>query len=97
MQASRPSRATWTYFTSSKIGRPSAGRWDLRKRRWSWAWIRAITASTGSGKRRSIHGEISITGRGSGVWKTSRSTIRCIQVVPHFGYVAITMSPGRGR
>ena len=73
MQASRPSRATWTYFTSSWIGRPSAGRCALRKRRWSWASIRATTASTGSGKRRSIHGEICMTGRGSGVWKTSRS------------------------
>ena len=29
--------------------------------------------------------EVSMIARGAGSWNTSRSTIRCIHVVPHFG------------
>src|SRR5215204_2960359 len=67
MQASRPSRATWMYLTSSKNGIASRGRWALRKRRWVCASISSMTASRWSPKRLSIHGEIFITGCGSGV------------------------------
>jgi hypothetical protein len=44
----------------------------------------------------SIHGETLVSGFSrSGVWNTSSAQICCIQVVPHFGGVLITMSPGR--
>jgi hypothetical protein len=46
----------------------------------------------------SSHGERSQSGSGrSGVWKISNAQIICIQVVPDFGSVLITMSPGRKR
>jgi len=44
----------------------------------------------------SSHGESCHSGSGSsGVWKMSNAQIICIQVVPDFGSVVITMSPGR--
>jgi hypothetical protein len=42
-------------------------------------------------------GESCMIGRGSGDWKTSRLTMHCIQVVPHLGWAAMTMSSVRGR
>jgi hypothetical protein len=38
-----------------------------------------------------------IKGSGSSLlWKTSTEVMRCVQVVPTFAGVEITMSPGRG-
>ena len=39
----------------------------------------------GAKKVASSHGEAALNWRGAGDWKISRSTIRCVQVVPHFG------------
>ncbi len=71
------------------------GKCDLRKRRWDCASMEAITASTG-GRRKSIQGEVVWMSRGPGSWNTSRLAICCVQVVPHLGAVAMTMSPARG-
>lgn len=55
----------------------------------------ATIASTG-GRRKSIQGEVFWISFGAGDWKTSRLAICCVQVVPHLGAVAMTMSPARG-
>jgi hypothetical protein len=47
--------------------------------------------------RMSGHGDRSQTRCGSALCMTSIATIRCIQVVPHLEYVAMTMSSARGR
>ena len=44
----------------------------------------------------SNHGDSRPSGCGSvGVWKISSAQIICVHVVPHFGGVLMTMSPGR--
>jgi hypothetical protein len=48
-------------------------------------------------KRQSGHGETQCSVFGSSrVWKTSRLTMRWVQVVPAFSDVVMTMSSGRG-
>jgi hypothetical protein len=46
--------------------------------------------------RRSSQGESSRIGLGAADLKTSMLTIRCTHVVPHFEYVPMMMSSGRG-
>jgi hypothetical protein len=54
------------------------------------------TSSEKPRKRASIHGERSGIARAPPSWKTREATICCVQVAPHLGAVAITMSSGRG-
>ena len=78
------------------IGTLSNGRCVLMKRRCVCASSLARSASMGPKIVASSQGAFMTTGLDSGVWKIRRSTIRCVQVVPHLGNVAITMSPLRG-
>jgi hypothetical protein len=64
-------------------------------RRCRCAASRARTSSIGAVSQ-SSQGESRVSGAGrSGVWNTSSAQIICIQVVPLFERVLITMSPGR--
>jgi hypothetical protein len=71
------------YFTSSKYGIASSGRWLFRNRRCVCASMRSCMTSAGSKKRASIHGVMAMNspGRGPGP-KIIRLTMRCVHVVP---------------
>ena len=67
----------------------------MRKRRCVWAASAAITAARGR-VLMSSHGDTSSSGAGkSGPSKSKSAHSICVQVVPHFGGVLMTMSPGR--
>ena len=95
MAASRGSRPTQMYVMSGRTGRPSSGVCDFMKRRWVCA------SSVSNTVRRacviiSTHGDSFDRSSGrSSPPKTSSAQIICVHVVPHFGGVLITMSPGR--
>ena len=66
-------------------------------RRWVCA-SRSAKTSPRARVRMSSHGDSFDNGPGrSGVWKMSSAVIICVQVVPHFGGVLITMSSDRSR
>ena len=74
---------------------PSRGVWVLMKRRCVWAASAAVTSASGR-LHMSSHGEISSSGAGnSGPSKIKSAQSIWVQVVPHFGGVLMTMSPGR--
>ena len=74
---------------------PSSGVCVFTNRRCRCASSRATTSATGSTVW-STHGESCGSGAGSsGDWKTSSAQTICIQVVPLFDRVEMTMSPSR--
>ena len=94
---SRGSRPTHRYVTRSSKGSPSSGECVLMKRRCSWASSSATTSSSGRVSM-SSHGEIRASGRSNVVEsKISSAQSICVQVVPLFGGVLMTMSSGRKR
>ena len=76
---------------------PASGVWVFRNRRWVCAASRANRSACGSVSR-SSQGDSSPSGAGrSGVWKTRSAQTICIQVVPCFDRVLMTMSPSAER
>ena len=89
------SRATTMYVARPSIGIPSSGVCVFTNRRWGCAASRSNNVAAGVPSQ-SIQGDICASGSGkSDDWKTSNAQIICIQVVPLFDRVLITMSPGR--
>jgi hypothetical protein len=65
------------------------------KRRCVWAASAAVTSASGR-LHMSSHGDTSSSGAGNSVPSKIKSAHSiCVHVVPHFGGVLITMSPGR--
>jgi hypothetical protein len=95
--ASSGCRAVTMYVTRGSDGISFSGVCVLMNRRcrcparWAYTLSRGKVGLSSQGER--LH---SGSGR-SGVWKMSKAQIICIQVVPDFGKVLMTMSPGRKR